>query len=167
MQIFEDASLHPVRLDHIGDKKPRQAHRVIVQQGSVDVFWTIVVSDKKGIPMVFACLKIRLDSGFCTLGEIHDAQLASLSSYGKLERVKVDILTVESGELRYAQARRVDALGDSVVALSDDRLSWYSFKKPNNLFMCQKRHLTVGRLHEIECGRIEAGDLLLFEIFEP
>lgn len=76
----------------------------------MDICLTVVVADEEGSEVVTASLQIGLYGETRLFREVDDAELASLASYGELERLEVHILAIQRCELRYTQTRRVDAL---------------------------------------------------------
>ena len=76
----------------------------------MDIRFTVVVADEEGSEVVTASLQIGLYGETRLLGEVDDTELASLTSYGELERLEVHILAVQCCQLRYTQTRRIDAL---------------------------------------------------------
>ena len=117
--------------------------------------------------MVTTSLEIGLYGVSGGRSEIDDPELASLSSYSKLERLEVHILTVQCCELRYTQSCGVNTLRYRVVSFSLDRLSRDRYEVPLNLFSREECHFSILYLHQVKCGRIETGDLFLFQILEP
>jgi hypothetical protein len=63
------------------------------------------VADEEGREVVTTRLQIGLYGETRLLSEIDDPELASLTSYGELERLEVHILSIECGELGYTQTR--------------------------------------------------------------
>ena len=76
----------------------------------MDICLTVVVTDEEGGEVITASLQIGLYGDARLFREVDDAELASLTSYGELERLEVHILAVQRCQLRYTQARRVDTL---------------------------------------------------------
>lgn len=125
------------------------------------------MTDEEGSEVVATGLQICLYSETRYVGEVDDTELASLASDGELERLEVDILTVQSRELRYTQPCRVDTLRYRIVSSSLYRFSRYRREVPLYLLSREECDLSVLYSHEVEGGRIEAGDLLLLQVFEP
>jgi hypothetical protein len=167
VHVFQYPCLESVRLHHVGDMEPRESDRIVGEQGRTDICFAIVVADEERSEVVAPSLQIGLYGEGCSLGEVDDAELASLTAYGEFERLMVHILTVQRCELRYTQTCRIDTLRYRIVSFSLDSLSWYRREVALDLLAREECHLSVLHSHEVECGRIEAVDLFLLEILEP
>jgi hypothetical protein len=167
VHVFEYACVESIRLHHVGDMEPRESDRIVGEQGRADICFAIVVADEEGSEVVAPSLQIGLYGEGCSLGEVDDAELASLTAYGEFERLMVHILTVQCCEFRYTQTCRIDTLRYRIVSFSLDSLSWYRREVALDLLAREECHLSVLHTHEVECGRIKTIDLLLLQILEP
>ena len=117
--------------------------------------------------MVATTLQIGLYGETRLWREIDYSELASLAPYSELQCLVVHILAVQCGELGYTESCRVDTLRYCIVPFSLDRLSGNRCEVSLDLLTSEECHLPILYPHEVEGGRIEAGDLLLLQVFEP
>ena len=125
------------------------------------------MSDKEGREIITASFEIFVYGVFRRLCQIDNTELASLASYCEFERVEIDIISIEGGQLRYSQSRRIDTLRDGIVTLTLDRITHNISEESLYLFMGEKCHFSILCLHQIERRGIETSYLFLLQILEP
>ena len=125
------------------------------------------MTDEEGSEVLATSLQIGPYGVSGGRGQVDDAEFASLPTHSEFERLEVHILAVQRCQLRYPQTRRIDALRYGIVSFSLDSFSWYRREVSLDLISREECHLSVLHAHEVECGRIETGDLLFFQVFEP
>ncbi len=125
------------------------------------------MSYKEWREVISSRTEICFDRSLRLLCEIDDTELSSLSSYGEFESFEIHIISIEGGELRDTQSRRVDTFTDRIVTLSLDRLTGNRREESFDLFAREKCHFSISDPHEIERRRIETCDLFLFQVLQP
>ena len=104
VHVFEYACAEPVTLYHIGDEESSETDHIVREEGRVDISFTVIVSDEEGREVVCTRAEVVLYGIASSLGEIDDAELASLTPYSEFECLEVHILLMECCELRDTQS---------------------------------------------------------------
>ena len=104
VHIFEYACTEPVTFYHIGNKESGKAYSIVGELRGVDIVITIVVSDEERGEVVCTRAEVVLYGIASSFGEIHNTELASLTSYSEFECLEVHISFIQCCELRDTQA---------------------------------------------------------------
>lgn len=98
MEIFENACLDAIFLDHIGNKKARKPHSAIIKFYRINIFFGKIVTDKQGGKMIASVREICFDRIMSAICQVDDTEFSSFSAYGKFPGFEIYIISIESSK---------------------------------------------------------------------
>ncbi len=164
--ILGNSGLESSFANHIGYKESRETHSCIIEIDTINTRSVIIVSNKEGREGIVSNIQIGLDSLPCGIGEINNSYLASFPTYTELLGFEINTIAIKGGEFRNTKPSRINTLEYGEISEFLNLRGFSGLEELYNLIGREKRYLSIAYFCEVDDGRINTGDSLLFEILE-